>query len=359
MNDFGHKYHPEQFSYSRCTPRLCSFNFFGKFTESLERIGSGSEFYLTYKYINALKDLVGSVRKSVVKWQSDVRKEIGEMDHRVERLNDTNAEKWEEFNRNSTEGSFFHSLKWKQIAERDPNYKPDYYLLFKDDAVSGIFPLVESDIRPFRGLVPSTNPHRLHGILDDYSDPESIHYIITELKKINRHPHSISFLCLSTLHQQVIDNITQHPVFPFANDGHQVLDLSECPPEEIWRSFSAKKGQRKFIRRFDENGYRVAEVHSRDDLQLFYQYYMENIEFHWRHSSSILPLHRFVGSLTPDEMRVTLLTNDSIVAGGLLMIPVQTPKDSVSHLFIAQQKPAQHLSSLLLPVVGSDQLGME
>ena len=108
------------------------------------------------------------------------------MDRRVERLNDTNAEQWEEFNRNSAEGSFFHSLKWKQIAERDPAYKPDYYLFFKDDAVSGIFPFVEADLRSFRGLVPSTNPGRLHGILDDYDDPDSIHYIIAELKRMNR-----------------------------------------------------------------------------------------------------------------------------------------------------------------------------
>ena len=139
--------------------------------------------------------------------------------------------------------------------------------------------LLKANLRPFRGLVPSTNPHRLHGILDDYNDPDSIHYIITELKKMNRYPNSISFLCLSTLHQQVTDNIQRYLVFPFANDGHQVLDLSDCPPDEIWRSFSAKRGQRKFIRRFDENGFGVAEVHSRDDLQLFYQYYRENIDF--------------------------------------------------------------------------------
>ena len=252
-------------------------------------------------------------------------------EYHIEPLNDENENKWDEFNNNSREGSFLHSLKWKKITDRRDDFKAHYILLFKNNSVFGIFPFVEQNIRFFRGLVPGNNPCP---ILQDYSDPSAIQYVITEFQKNNRHPNKISFIRFSTLHKEIIDSTYNHPGFLNSIQGDTILNLLEYPPEKIWNNFSAKKGQRKFIRRFDDDGFRVTEVHSEEDLQLFYTFYKKNINFIEGTLAPFTYIKDFWDSLPDNEVRITLLSKNSIIAGGLLMFPFK-PQKLVSLVYLS------------------------
>jgi hypothetical protein len=242
------------------------------------------------------------------------------VDYYLESLQENNAVIWENFNNTSPEGSFFHSLKWKQIAENTSNIRTQYFLLFKDAGIFGIFPFVERKIHFFNGLVPMPGFGHNNAIILDYLDASAIHYILKEFQKLTIHHRKISFICLSTLHKETLENIKDYPMYPYKNDGNIILDIRQSSPDKIWDTFSAKKGQRKFIRRFDEQGFRVTELHSYDDLKLFYKYYKENIDFIGGRLQAFSHFDLLWHTLSlSDEMRITLLSKDSTVAGGVLM----------------------------------------
>ena len=237
----------------------------------------------------------------------------------IERLNNKNANIWEEFNNNSSEGSFFHSLKWKQIFEDTTHIQAHYFLFFKDDIIFGIFPFFERNIHFFRGLVPLQGFGHHNAIILDHRDSSAVQYLIKECRKIKIRHKKISFIGLSTLHMETLDALQEYQKYPYSNDGNMILNLRETPPDKIWNTFSAKKGQRKFIRRFDENGFKITELNSLKDLELFYRYYKENIN---TINGILQPFSHFAllyKLLLSDEMRVTLLSKDSVYAGGLLM----------------------------------------
>lgn len=241
----------------------------------------------------------------------------------IERLNEKNAIEWDEFNNNSRDGSFFHCLKWIKIADNTSKFKSHYFLLYRNGSIFGIFPFIEQNIRFFRGLVPA---HNLYPLLKDYRDPSAMQCVITDLYKINGYPKKISFVRFSTLYNEMIDSIQKYPGFPTKEPGYMVLDLLECPPEKIWNNFTAKKGQRKFIRRFEDDGYQVRELHSEEDLKLFYHYYRENILVIGGILHPFSHFNDILNSFTPDEVRITLLSGDSDTAGGLLMFPYKPLK---------------------------------
>jgi hypothetical protein len=242
-------------------------------------------------------------------------------DYYLEKLDPDNEDTWEEFNKNSVEGSLFHSLKWKQIVDTTTTYKTHYFLLFKNNRVTGIFPFIEENIRYFKGLVPLKGYGHHNAIISEYHDPSVIQNILTEFQKVTIHQKKISFVCLSTLHQETIDIIQNFPTYPYHDDGNVILNLNEFPPDKIWDSFSRKKGQRKYIRRFDENGFRATEINSLDDLKTFYKYYKENIDFIGGNPEFFSHFTELRNTLSSsDEIRIVLLSKDSTVAGGSLIL---------------------------------------
>lgn len=236
-------------------------------------------------------------------------------EYHLERLVDENAERWEGFNTTSPEGSLFHSLKWKEIVERDPGVKSHYFLLYKDDDVIGLFPFIEEKIRFFQGVSPAQDPQRLHAVLKEPGDPLAMDHLINELRKIRIEGKRLSFASLSTLHQETLDTLSEHPLLPLDDGlGEMILTFSELPPEQIWSSLTSNR--RKKIRMFDKDGFAITEVRSRDDLEQFYRYYYDNVTYV---GGSPQPFSRFsdLWNSMSDEIRITVLSQGSRIAGGL------------------------------------------
>lgn len=255
-------------------------------------------------------------------------------DYLIERLNDNNEHKWEEFNKNSPQGSFFHSLKWKQLFENSSTVKTNYFLIFKNEKIVGICPFIEHKIAFFNGLIPMTGWGHYNAIIQDFNDPFVLQNVLKDFQKIKEKQKPISFICFSTLHKEIIDNLTDFPVYPCRHDGNIILDLQESQPEKIWDSFSAKKGERKFIKRFDKDLFSLKEVKTHDDLFLFYKYYKENINHLKGNLQSFSHFTDLWRMLLSNELRITLLSKNSTFAGGLCMITYK-PKKTVYFLYLS------------------------
>ena len=262
-------------------------------------------------------------------------------DYHLEKLGEENSELWDALNTISPDGSLYHSLKWKKIAEQRSGVPLQYYLLLKNEEVVGLFPLQEHTIYGFRGLVPAGDPLTLHAVLRDYHDPFVMWQVIEEFRSVHRDWSKISFVCLASLRSELFQSTTSYPVFPypfshFEGEGEMVLDLVKTPPDAIWNSFSNRKGQRKYIRRFETDGFGITDVRSEDELRLFYTYYEENM---CRIGGNHLSFSYFLELLRsmPDQVRITLLSKGPLVAGGAfnLLDPVRR---RVHGVFLSQNR---------------------
>lgn len=233
------------------------------------------------------------------------------MPYSIELLSRDTADQWDAFNNRSPEGTFFHSLKWKRVLEDalHPNLK--YYLILDDDDVVGISPWIERSTLNFRGLVDIPQSEMNNIILKDEFDPADFDDVISLFKK------DYSFLHFNTYRPDLLSGITYSS---YSNEGigNMIIDLRKRPPETIWSTFSKKT--RKSILRFPGEGFELREIDRRSEIELFYRYYKQNM----RHvNGTILPLSFFEtlwDHLSPEFLRVALLTKGDIFAGGSVTI---------------------------------------
>lgn len=257
-------------------------------------------------------------------------------EYRLERLDHENADAWEEFNNASPEGSVFHGLEWMRLTEKYFRARNRYFLLYRDNDLIGLFPYVEHTTHRFRGLIAANYPITLHVLLKNPHDPLVLRFVIEELRKLYRTRKGIAFICPATLHPEMFVTSPGYPVFPYADDGDMVLDLSISPPERIWSSFTSDGGQRKLIRRFETDGFEITEVDTEADLQRFYQYYAENMNL----KGAVLPPFSYFCELyrtMSDRARVTLLTRGPLVAGGVFNL-LDTRRRKVYGLYLSLNK---------------------
>jgi len=233
------------------------------------------------------------------------------MSYSIQELSEGNAGAWDDFNNQCSGGTFFHNTKWKSVLENTLDIGLKYWFLRRGQEIIGVFPLRHRTIAFLKGLDPIPYSEFNSILLNDNFSPRDLNEVLALFAS------KYSFCSLNMSNKKLLDHI-EYNHYPSDNIGNMVLDLHQNPPESIWESFPAKKGQRKFIRRFDEKGFQIHEVRQHEDLQIFYQYYAENL---MRINGDMLPLTFFLRLLetySQDEMRVTLLSKGDIYAGGLL-----------------------------------------
>ncbi len=233
------------------------------------------------------------------------------MGYSIQELSEENAGAWDEFNKRCPEGTFFHNIKWKKLLENALNIDLKYWMVLSGQKVVGIFPLKSRSKVLLKGLdaIPHSEFNSI--LLDDDFNLQGLNEILALFAS------KYSFISLNLNKQTLLDHIGYNH-YPSDNTGNMILNLQQKPPDSIWENFPAKKGQRKFIRRFDEKGFKIHEIRRQEDMKTFHQYYAENLR---RINADILPLtffQKLLETFSQDEMRVTLLSKGDIYAGGLL-----------------------------------------
>lgn len=89
-------------------------------------------------------------------------------------LTKKNEEDWNNFVNQHPEASIFHTLKWKNVLEKNYNFKACYYLLYKKTSLIGILPLIH--VKNFRSNKLVSLPASMLGgpLLNDPKDLKRI-----------------------------------------------------------------------------------------------------------------------------------------------------------------------------------------
>ena len=238
--------------------------------------------------------------------------------YRIEELSHSNENEWEEFNKKTDGGSFFHTLKWKNVIENSFDYKLHYYLIYFDDRVIAICPFCENTIKGYRGLMPPPNSDYRHLLLSK-QDYEHLEEILSKIIKISR-SNKFSFILITTLSQVIKDYLKKYNPLPypiFGGSGNFVLNLQINNPEKIWHDIFRNK-TRNTIRKFEKDGFKIREATSIDDLKLFYKYYRMNLEYKKRKPYPFSHFERIWDTCASTDLRLTLLHRGENVHGGLL-----------------------------------------
>lgn len=234
------------------------------------------------------------------------------MAYSVEPLSESNARQWEEFNSQSRSGTPFHSLKWKDTIENAMELRSRYFLIRNEGSVVGICPFVEQSMKLFRGLngIPRSDYNNI--ILDGISDPDHVNEILSLF------PKRYSYLFFDTYDPALPERIAYTNI-PNEAGSNLMLDLNQNPPEVIWKDILSKDDRYK-ISRFEKGGFTVREIINGHDIEEFYHYYAENLNHIKGYALPLVHFERLLDSFSRDEVRIAILANNDVFAGGNLML---------------------------------------
>ncbi|HKM77810.1 MAG TPA: hypothetical protein VJZ03_01940 [Candidatus Bathyarchaeia archaeon] len=252
-------------------------------------------------------------------------------------MSDSNAADWDHVNNMAEDGSFCHSLKWKQVLERTFGYQTRYFLVYKDDQPVALCPLYKTKIKWFSGLTTLPNSVYDHILVTDKQDSMIIEHALTKIKDLmKREEFSYATLGLTAEMKNYFPDLSL-PLFQ--TGGNMVLNLQENPVDKIWSSRFAKK-QRFLIRRFENDGFTANEIHSSEDMETFFRYYAKNIDYVnvGRKVSDNQPypgdckFERELVRIYKDEAILVILRRNQEIAGGALFLQFKSGRKMYSRI---------------------------
>lgn len=240
------------------------------------------------------------------------------MTYSVVELDDYNAPQWEKLNEESSDGTLFHSLKWKKLLEQSLGFVARYFLIYREGELMALCPMYQRAALHFSSLVAlpvqTLNPYN-HIIVTD-RQCSTVAEILQKCREFAR-SFNMSFVDLG-LTDDLRSCVEGLKLSVRPTWGHMVLDLRHNDPDKIW-NVNFSNNQRNKIRRFEKDGFTVDSISSLDELKLFYDYYEVNLR---GKGAEVHPLSFFEELLVayppPENMILTVLRRRMQVAGGLL-----------------------------------------
>lgn len=244
--------------------------------------------------------------------------------YRIEALDARTGKDWETLNLRSTDGSFYHSVRWQQVLQDSFRCISRSFLIYKDDEPVALCPIFQTTVKGLRMLQCLPESDYRHVIFSEKAEPETYRLLVSHSVDV-AHCNKMALTLITTANSQAMDatkhavielgmKVSDHPI-----TGNMVLDLERYPPHIIWdKLFDSKVGQRKYIARFDREGYFIRETRSKKDMDLFYGGYNANMKFIGAPRYSLDHFHLLLDRFDNDEMRLTLLEKGDRVIGGLI-----------------------------------------
>jgi hypothetical protein len=259
------------------------------------------------------------------------------LDYYIKTLDKENNVLWDEFNKRTEGGTFFHTSKWKDVLEKSFGYKMHYILVYDNDKVISICPFCENVIKGFKGLTYIPNSDYHHILIQEQKCNDLLTRTILDKGKDISKKNKLSFILITTTSTKIKDYFMKYNPLPFPESGNMVLNLKENTPTKIWEVIFTEKGRgtpRKYINRFEREGIDIREVTEVDDLKIFYKYYEENLRYK---NVNPYPFSHFKycwDSYSPSDMRITMVEKNHNIFGGLLAF-IYHPKKTMYLKYLA------------------------
>lgn len=192
----------------------------------------------------------------------------------VEPLSDENE--WEEFVATSPKGTFFHTLKWKRVLENSFPFE-SLYLVIRDpnDELIGVCPFfLSKKLWPFTVLDSLPNSDLGGPLMKEEYKNEAAYLLKDYLKELSS-DKGITYVKMRLSDQELCEYLKMKTSRVDTISGTMVLDLKEKPMDFIWDKIFKQK-QRKYIKRFEHDGFKTKEAENEDNLNKFYALYHQN-----------------------------------------------------------------------------------
>lgn len=209
----------------------------------------------------------------------------------VEPLSDENE--WEEFVATSPKGTFFHTLKWKEVLEKSFPYE-SLYLVIRDsnDKLIGVCPLyITKKLWPFKVLDSLPNSDLGGPLIKEEYKKEAANALKDYLKELSS-DRSITYAKMRLSDRELCEYLRTKASKVDTRSGTMILDLKEKPMDFIWNEIFRQK-QRKYIKRFEHDGFITKEAENADDLNKFYALYNQNTFTFYKNSFDLLYPNNF------------------------------------------------------------------
>ena len=228
-----------------------------------------------------------------------------------------NEVEWENFQRNSPDGSFYHSLIWRKVIQKTFSYDA-IYLTVKDESgrTVGAFPGFILNAMNVRFL--DSIPHSDYGgpvIADDCIQQASLS-LRDSLRTICLRK-KIAYARFRFMEKRRTRRFFRHALGHVEKPvGIMEVDLKATSSDLLWgKAFS--RNLRKKIRLIEKSGIYAREAHTRSDLKEFYNLYYKDMR-----QIGVSPYpYKFLESiwsiLYPEKVRIWLLEKNEAIAGQL------------------------------------------
>ena len=245
----------------------------------------------------------------------------------IEDLTEDNKNEWDNFNEIIKDGSFYHTNRWKQILEKSFNLKSHSFIVrFKGEIVA-ICPIYELMINKYRGLenLPETDYNSVI-IKEEHINEIILKTILQKIENIAK-LNKLDFSILHINYPKLLELSKNYDPLPYPTLGNMEVNIKIYPPKKLWAEvFSKKNNQRKYINRFEKDGFKIREIRSENDIKKFYEYYEKNLYFIKASPYSYNHFKNLLETFSSEDMRITLIEKDDIYAGGLLAFLYQPKK---------------------------------
>ena len=230
----------------------------------------------------------------------------------VEKLK--NNEEWEDFLQTSPEGTFYHSLKWKEVIQKSFRHSA-LYLTIRDKrgTLVGICP----------GFILSSMGIKIYHSTpySDYGGPVMTGYCAEQaslsLRSFLRSFCSnkgIAYAKICFIDDKLGRFFKSSLGYVETTKGIMEIDLKATPSDFIWKKVFSRH-RRKKIRHVERDGFQAQEARTRSDLRDFYNLYYENMKYIGASPYPYEFIENMWSMLHPDNLRIWLVGKEVRIGG--------------------------------------------
>lgn len=230
-----------------------------------------------------------------------------------------NSKEWESFLRSSPEGTFFHSLKWREVIEKSYSYSPLYLTIRnQDEKIVGVCP----------GFILNSMNFKIYHSLpnSDYGGPiieahclETASIALRSFLQSTCASKGVTYAKICFTNNEMGRSFTSKSGCIETNKGVVAIDLKATPSDFIWRSVFSKNRRSK-IKRVEREGFQVQEAKTKSDLRDFYNLYHENMTGIGATPYTYKFMENLWDVLYPENLRIWLVEKERQRVAGIAVL---------------------------------------
>lgn len=236
----------------------------------------------------------------------------------VQELDRAYEQDWDDFVWRNPGGTFYHSVKWKEVIERSFPYRP-LYLMIRDESgrTVGVCPAFLVELARMKLLYSTPCSDYAGPLVAEDCTQEAALSLIEYLHAVAG-KKSIAYSKIMLIDDRVASILRSPQTSVDVGTGVMEVDLKKTRSDLIWLE-RISKNTRKRIRSIEGKGFHAVQGQTRSDLQTFYHMYQTSMRHVGVSPVSREFLETMWSRLHPEHIRLWFLERENRVAATLYL----------------------------------------